>query len=109
MRIADCGLVRAGLFSIRNPQSASRNLVGTPERHDGQVVVFGRPGGEVREVAQACADQLARQKLLVLAEEAEESFGRVLLARGVARFGEAVGEEEQRLARLHAKAARSEL
>src|SRR5437764_12025999 len=90
-------------------KSASRNLVGAPEGHDAQVVVSGRPGAEVREVAEARAYQLAGQEFVVLAEEAQEAFGRVLGARGVARFGEAVGEEEEGFARLHSEVARSEL
>ena len=98
-------------FKRTSTREASARGCGSnaPERHDGQVVVPGRPCAEVREVSEARADQLAGQEFVVPAEEAKETFGRVLLARGVARFGEAVGEEKQRVARLHAQRARSEL
>ena len=45
----------------------------------------------------------------MLAEEEAQTLGCVLLAAVVARLGEAVGEEEERVARLHSEAFGGEL
>src|SRR2546423_431141 len=89
---------------LNNPQSAC-----AAKRHDGEVVVLGHSGAEVREVAEAFGDERAGQKRVVLAEEASQTLGGVLLAALVARLGEAVGEEEERVARLHSETFGGEL
>src|ERR1700748_561357 len=98
MRISECGLMRAMLSS--NPHSAFRNLVGAAQSHDRHVVVTVHAGSEVREVCEADIDERAGQKLVLRAEQAEQSLATVLSARVVARLGESVGEEKERVAAL---------
>src|SRR5207248_2971871 len=78
--------------------SRGTGMIGVPVR------LGARP-----EVAEAFGDERAGQKRVVLAEEASESLGCVLLAAVVARLGEAVGEEEERVARLHSETLGGEL
>ena len=94
---------------IGNPKPALRISVRAAQGHHGQVVVTWRAGAEVFEVAEAGADKLRGRKRVVSAEELAEPFGAVLGAQRVARLGEAVGEEEECVARLGAKLLGGEL
>src|SRR5947209_8458582 len=89
--------------------SAIRNSVRAAQGHDGQVVVPGRSGAEVRNIAQARADERGGQEFVLLAEQAAQTLGCVFFATVVARLGESVGEEEERVARLHSESFGREL
>ena len=87
--------LQLGTLNLTVPRLASTDC------HDCEVVVLGRPGAEVGEVAETCAYEFVGQKLLPSAEYVHEPSRAVLFACGVARFGEAVGEEEERVAGAH--------
>src|SRR6201995_2810038 len=93
----------------RLKRARSRFCSGSPERHDGHVVVPGRSGAEVREVAEASAYERGGREFVMTAEQLAQAVGAVLIAALVARLGESVREEKERVARLHAKPLGREL
>lgn len=103
-------VIAATLFVINATPNCPRNMSAAKRRsaglrpvdcHQSLIVCLPRPGGVPLDVLEAGRDKFLRRPAMPAASSEQEPADAIFVAGEVARFRDAVGEEQQAFARFH--------